>query len=113
MDDIASFMISSFMVTARVLADSFMKMEKAEFDSAYQDILVRGEAFSREDDAGFVAKLEEMDALRYASYVNAFVEAYGKLKKAKPSDGRLTMSLALAETVALWQTICDFRTLHE
>lgn len=106
-----SHILGGVMVIAGALASSFEKMDAAEFERTYDDLLRRGEAFTKQDDVKFSASLSREDGIRYASLANAFLEALGKLKEQSRGLPRVLRSIALAETAALWHALSNFRTM--
>lgn len=104
--------LSGAMVVAGALASSFQKMNAAEFERTYDDLLRRGEAFAKQDDQKFSASLNREDGIRYASLASSFIEALGKLKEQSKALPQVLRAIALAETAALWHALSNFKTMR-
>lgn len=97
-------------LTCEILMKSFSTMPPAEFQKVFDDIVRRGEAFTKRDDSKFSATLTEAEATMYASHAQQFIEALNKLKQC-PAYQEIRWP-ALAKTIALWQVVTTFKTLH-
>jgi len=98
-------------VTARALLDSFIKMDAARFEAAFEETITRGDTFSKQDDAAYTATLSEDEATMYAAHARYFLESLAELKAVDKSSDRITRAGQLAQTVALWHSLSMFKTM--
>ena len=101
--------VSNPQITAAILLDAYKEMSDAEFKTTLDDIISRGEQFAKSDDSAFSGSLSEADATLYACCCRPFNENLrdlGHLPRTKVA------MYTLSRTVAWWQTINAFRTIH-
>ncbi len=102
--------VTNPILVAQVLMESFREMGTAEFERTFADIVRRGDQFSKLDDSKYSATLTEAEATMYACHARQFIEALNQLKDAPHYQSIL--GPRLANTIALWQVVSTFKTLH-
>lgn len=98
------------LITTRILLDTYKEMGDVEYEKALKDILTRGAEFAAMNDSEFSSSLSEHDAILYAATCKPFLDAFKELQK--NTRFKSISHIYLAKTVAWWQCVSTFRTLH-
>jgi hypothetical protein len=103
--------VTNPVIVVDILMAKFRTMDPAEFQKAVADAVTRGEQFAKSDDTVFSSSLDEAEATMYACYVRQFLEALKELKE--PEKFQSIQGPRLAKTIAYWQVVTTFKTLHK
>ncbi|MSU44887.1 hypothetical protein EXS45_01770 [Candidatus Nomurabacteria bacterium] len=104
---------NDFVLTTSILYELFLEMEANKFIQTLNDALLMKEVFIAMDDCKTFASLSESENIIYASCVRLFLGAVENLERVnKLYQNQRYVALALAKTIALWQTVRNFQTLH-
>jgi hypothetical protein len=102
--------VSDPRIIAQILVEAYKEMPLDEFLKTLTDIQTRGEQFARSEDSAFSSQLSEEDAIAYAHCCRSF---HDNLQELKTFPRNKVAMYTLARTIAWWQTVSTFRTLHE
>lgn len=97
-------------LTAQILLESFKEMKDEEYERTLNDILTRGAQFAAMDDSEFSSSLSEADAMLYGAICKPFLDALKQLQN--NTRFKAVSRIYLAKTIAWWQCVSAFRTLH-
>ena len=103
--------VNNPVLVTQVLQDSFIAMDRAEFLKTLRNTLDRAETFVRSDDTEFSASLSQSEGTMYACHVRSFLDALKDLQRTAGME-QVIAACSLARTIASWQTISVFRTMH-